>query len=59
MTCCARQNGGSKQAKALRALSMRINLAFTVSQCIADLELIAQASEPHEWLNRTVYLPLK
>ena len=32
---------------------------ITVSQCIADLEFIAQASEPHEWLNRTVYLPLK
>ena len=34
-------------------------LGITVSQCIADLELIAQASDPHEWLNRTVYLPLK
>ena len=34
-------------------------LGITVSQCIADLGLIAQASEPHEWLNRTVYLPLK
>jgi Domain of unknown function (DUF5615) len=28
MTCYARQNGGSKQAKALRALFMRINLAL-------------------------------
>jgi hypothetical protein len=34
-------------------------LGITISQCIADLELIAQASEPHEWLNRTIYLPLK
>ena len=34
-------------------------LGITVSQCIADLELIAQASGPHEWLSRTVYLPLK
>jgi hypothetical protein len=34
-------------------------LGITVSQCIADLELIAQASEPHEWLNRTVFLPLQ
>ena len=34
-------------------------LGITVSQYIADLELIAQASEPHEWLNRTVFLPLK
>jgi predicted nuclease of predicted toxin-antitoxin system len=34
-------------------------LNITVGQCVADLELIAQASEPHEWLNSTVYLPLK
>jgi predicted nuclease of predicted toxin-antitoxin system len=34
-------------------------LGITVSQCIADLELIAQASESHEWLNCTIYLPLK
>jgi hypothetical protein len=34
-------------------------LGITVSQHIADLEFIAQASEPHEWLNRTVFLPLK
>lgn len=34
-------------------------LNVTVGQCVADLELIAQASEPHEWLNSTVYLPLK
>ena len=34
-------------------------LGITVSQCIADLELIAYVSEPHEWLNRTIFLPLK
>ena len=34
-------------------------LDITISQCIADLELIAQASESHEWLHRTIYLPLK
>jgi hypothetical protein len=26
--------------------------------CIADLELIAKASEPNEWDNRIEYLPL-
>lgn len=34
-------------------------LNLTTGQCIADLELIAQASEPAEWINRTEYLPLK
>ena len=34
-------------------------LNVSIGQCIVDLELIAQASEPHEWINRTEYLPLK
>lgn len=34
-------------------------LNVTIGQCIVDLELIAQASEPAEWINRTEYLPLK
>jgi predicted nuclease of predicted toxin-antitoxin system len=33
-------------------------LNITVGQCIADLEMIAKASEPEEWINHTVYLPL-
>lgn len=33
-------------------------LNITIGQCIADLELIAKASEPEEWVNGTVYLPL-
>jgi predicted nuclease of predicted toxin-antitoxin system len=33
-------------------------LNITVGQCIADLELIAKASEPEEWINSTVFLPL-
>lgn len=34
-------------------------LNVSIGQCIADLALIALASEPDEWLNRTLYLPLK
>jgi predicted nuclease of predicted toxin-antitoxin system len=34
-------------------------LNVTVGQCIEDLELIAQASEPEEWMNQVAYLPLK
>jgi hypothetical protein len=33
-------------------------LNITIGQCISDLELIAKASEPEEWTNCTVYLPL-
>jgi hypothetical protein len=34
-------------------------LGVTIGQCIDDLELIAQCSNPDEWLNRVDYLPLK
>jgi len=34
-------------------------LNISIGQCIADLELLAHASEPAEWINRTEYLPLK
>ena len=34
------------------------DLLREANQCLADLELIAQASEPAEWVNRTEYLPL-
>jgi predicted nuclease of predicted toxin-antitoxin system len=34
-------------------------LNVTVGQCIADLELIAQATEAEEWVNQVIYLPLK
>jgi Domain of unknown function (DUF5615) len=33
-------------------------LNITIGQCISDLGLIAKASEPEEWVNCTVYLPL-
>ena len=34
-------------------------LNVTVGQCVDDLELVAKASEPNEWINRVEYLPLK
>ena len=34
-------------------------LNVTISQCINDLELIAQVCEPEEWVSRVEYLPLK
>lgn len=33
-------------------------LDVTVGQCVEDLELIAKATEPEEWVNRTAWLPL-
>lgn len=34
-------------------------LNIGIGEFIADLELIAHASEPAEWVNRVEYLPLK
>lgn len=34
-------------------------IRVTIGECVDDLELIAKASEPSEWLNRLEYLPLK
>ena len=34
-------------------------LNITVSQCVSDLELIAQATDTAEWANQVVFLPLK
>ena len=34
-------------------------LNVTIGQCIQDLELIAEATEPEEWANLVTYLPLK
>ena len=34
-------------------------LGITIGQCIADLELIARATDPEEWTNAVVFLPLR
>ncbi|MBL8191903.1 MAG: DUF5615 family PIN-like protein [Acidobacteria bacterium] len=34
-------------------------LGIAIGHCIDDLELIAQCTNPDEWLNRVDYLPLK
>ena len=34
-------------------------IAVTISRCVEDLELIAKAGRPAEWVNRVEYLPLK
>jgi len=33
-------------------------LDVNIGQCVEDLELIAKATEPEEWINRTAWLPL-
>jgi predicted nuclease of predicted toxin-antitoxin system len=33
-------------------------LNITIGQCVADLELIAKATDPSEWISKTVYFPL-
>jgi predicted nuclease of predicted toxin-antitoxin system len=34
-------------------------LNISIGQCIDELELIAQLTDPEEWMNRLAYLPLK
>ncbi len=34
-------------------------LHVTIRQAVSDLELIARASKPEEWISRVEYLPLK
>jgi predicted nuclease of predicted toxin-antitoxin system len=33
-------------------------LRVNIGRCIQDLELIAKAADPQDWLNRVEYLPL-
>ncbi len=33
-------------------------LRVSIGQCAADLELIAKATDPDEWTNRVMFLPL-
>ena len=49
-----RQQSGARFSGVIYAHQLNI----TVGQCIADLELIAKSSEPEEWLNCAIYLPL-
>src|SRR5256885_901085 len=50
-----RQETGEKFAGVI--YGHQLNVA--VGQCVEELELIAQATEPEEWVNRVAYLPLK
>ncbi|HXG68078.1 MAG TPA: DUF5615 family PIN-like protein [Blastocatellia bacterium] len=50
-----RQQSGETFAGVIYAHQLNI----TVGECIDDLELIAQASDPEEWVNRLAYLPLR
>lgn len=50
-----RQSLGQAFAGVIYAHQLRVS----VSQCITDLELIALAAEPGEFVNRVQFLPLK
>jgi hypothetical protein len=49
-----RQRAGETFAGVVYAHQLRVN----VGRCIADLELIAKATDPEDWVNRLEYLPL-
>jgi uncharacterized protein with PIN domain len=50
-----RQRGGGTFAGVIYAHQLH----GTIGQCVADLELIAKASDSSDWVNRVEYLPLK
>jgi hypothetical protein len=50
-----RQRAGQNFAGIVYAHQLRVN----VGRCIADLELIAKATDSEDWRNRVEYLPLK
>ena len=50
-----RQQTGEKFTGIIYAHQLNI----TIGQCIDDLELIATATEPEEWLGHVMYLPLR
>lgn len=50
-----RQRAGESFAGVVYAHQLRVSVA----RCIADLELIAMATDPSDWVDRVEYLPLR
>ena len=48
-----------KEGKQFSGLIFGHQLGGTIGQFVKDLELIAQASEPDEWMNTIEYIPFK
>ena len=48
------QTAGTSFAGVIYAHQLRIS----IGQCVADLELIANATDPDDWINRVEFLPL-
>lgn len=49
-----RQQAGENLAGVVYAHQLNI----TIGECIADLVLIAESSDLHQWMNRVIFLPL-
>ena len=47
------------EGKQFSGLIFGHQLGGTIGQFVRDLELIAKASEPHEWMNTVEYIPFK
>lgn len=46
-------------AKPFAGIIYAHQLNITIGECIEELELLAQATQPSEWANRLEYLPLR
>ena len=47
-----------RERRAFAGLIYAHQLNVAIAGCVADLELIAKACDPSEWVNRVEYLPL-
>lgn len=52
-------NRRQERGEAFSGIVYGHQLNVTIGECVADLEAIAKSSEPHEWIGRVEYLPLK
>jgi len=52
-------NQRQQRGQAFSGVTFAEQLAVTIGQCIADLELIGHAGEPEEFANGVQYLPLR
>lgn len=53
----ARAHDWQRQGRIFAGLAFGHQHGATIGQYVADLELIAEASDPNEWSNRVEYLP--
>jgi hypothetical protein len=49
---------GQRNSRSFSGLVYAHQLRVSIGRCVEDLELIAQATNPDEWLGKVTFLPL-